>query len=74
MTYNSALYNSDSLYYIVDDGNPDQGMLQLGANYKAGPNTNIPLFHSDGTKINIVITVISESPDSVQISIEFINW
>ncbi|MCD4827505.1 MAG: DUF5011 domain-containing protein [Acholeplasmataceae bacterium] len=73
LSYDVGLHNSQDIYYIVDDGDADLGMLQLGSNEAAGPHTNIPLFYSDGTEINISITILSESLDEVQILIDFLD-
>ncbi|BCR36703.1 immunoglobulin-like domain-containing protein [Mariniplasma anaerobium] len=73
LTYDLSLYTNNDIYYIVDDGDVDQGMLQLGSNDEAGPGTNIPLFYSDGTKINISINLISEDSDFVELSIDFLD-
>lgn len=73
LTYDALLYASNDIYYITDDGDPDQGVLQLENNDVAGPNTNIPLFFSDGTKININVTIVSENSDHVEILIDFLD-
>jgi M6 family metalloprotease-like protein len=73
LTYDASIYTSHSIYYIVDDGDADLGMLQLSTNDEAGPNTNIPLFFSDGTEIEISISLISEDLDHVELLIDFLN-
>lgn len=73
LTYDLSTYASDEIYYILDDGDVDSGMLQIGFNESAGPSTNVPLFYSDGTQINISITVISESSDEVHLLIDFLD-
>jgi len=72
-TYDQELYDDYGVYYIIDDGDADEGMLQLSGNYEAGPTTNIPLFYSDGNEINILITVLNEGTDQVELHIDFLD-
>jgi len=72
-SYDIPTYTNSGVYYILDDGDPDLGMLTLAGNSQAGPTTSVPLFYSDGTEMDILITIISETEDSIEITIDFLD-
>ncbi|MBN2605615.1 MAG: DUF5011 domain-containing protein, partial [Bacilli bacterium] len=68
-TFDNIRLANEGIYVIVDDGDPEGAVLSLQGINSAGPETTIPLFHSDGTPIHITITVVQEDTDSVTVQI-----
>ena len=67
-TFDST-YLLEDRYIVEDDGDPNNGVMNSYTFTSIGEGTSIPFFYSDGTEIDITISLVSMTVDTVVVTI-----